>query len=242
MLQYSKIPIQEVVFINSGLIKVLQSCPLFKEMNEDLLIEAFASVSYRIVEQGKGSFLAVEGDECNALGFVIEGKVEVQKVHVSGKMVTLTNLGTGDMFGEAIIFSSHKQYPATIMCLKPVKILLIKGQDVISLCSTYPRVLQNFMTHLSNRILMLNSKIQYLSLETIRQKIVIFLWEQYKKEGSILIKIPLTKQKLAEQMGVQRPSLSREMGKLRDEGYIDFSQNQIRIINLEGLIRLIQRD
>ncbi len=64
------------------------------------------------------------------------------------------------------------------------------------------------MELLSERILMLNKKIKELSLGTIRQKICHFLLEQYKGKKTFSIKLNLSKQALAEHMGIQRPSLS----------------------------------
>ncbi|MEA4939555.1 MAG: helix-turn-helix domain-containing protein, partial [Christensenella sp.] len=44
------------------------------------------------------------------------------------------------------------------------------------------------------------------------------------------IKLEITKKALAERIGVQRTSLSRELTKMRDEGLIDFDSESIKVL------------
>ncbi|HER24410.1 MAG TPA: helix-turn-helix domain-containing protein [Candidatus Atribacteria bacterium] len=61
-------------------------------------------------------------------------------------------------------------------------------------------------------------KVKMLSLENIRKKIENFLVEEYKKRRSNIIKVSLSRKEIAEHMGIQRPSLSRELIKMKKEG------------------------
>ena len=49
------------------------------------------------------------------------------------------------------------------------------------------------------------------------------------------IKLKYSKEEIAKDIGIPRPSLSRELIKLRDEGLINFSRNKITILNIEEL-------
>jgi Mn-dependent DtxR family transcriptional regulator len=48
----------------------------------------------------------------------------------------------------------------------------------------------------------------------------------------------MTKKELAEKIGVQRPSLSRELNKMRKDGLITYDPTQITIIDVDSLSQL----
>lgn len=210
-------------------------CTLFKGLGEKELEDILNYLKPRISQYSKGSVIAFEGDECLSLGIVITGSVEAQKIYSSGKTITMTKMGPGSMFGEAVVFTSAHQYPATITAVDKSAVVFIKSTDVIALCTRYPQVLKNFVENLSNRILLLNKKIRDLSYETLRQKIASYLLEEYKKQKRLTLKLPLSKKNLAEHMGVQRPSLSRELIKMREDGLISFQKDTVEILDVESL-------
>jgi CRP-like cAMP-binding protein len=95
--------------------------------------------------------------------------------------------------------------------------------------------MENFLELLSNKLLILNKKVKMLSLESIRKKIENFLMEEYKKQGSNIIKVSLSRKEMAEHMGIQRPSLSRELIKMREAGIINFNREVIIIKDMAAL-------
>jgi CRP-like cAMP-binding protein len=223
------------------LIKILKKCILFKNMNEEELTNIFKKIKYSIYDNCKNCttckscILALEGDDCKSIGIVLQGNVEIQKHYPNGKIVSLSTLTEGNIFGEAIVFSSHHKYPATIVTLKNSKVMHISRQDIIYMCSENPQLLQNFMELLSSKILNLNRKVTQLSLETLRQKIIFYLLQLYKEQKKLKIKLPMSKKNLSEYLGVQRPSLSRELINMKTEGLISVDKDTIEILDLETL-------
>jgi len=211
---------------------ILKQCVLFKEIDDEgikYIKEKFIS---NIKKYTKDQVIALEGETCKALGIVLDGNIEIQKTYSTGKIVTLTKLEPGAIFGEALMFSHNKQYPANIISLKKSKILFINEKDIVNISKTNINFLLNLTKLLSGKLLLLSDKIQYLSYGTIRQKICHFLLDEYKRRGNLEIKINTTKQSIAENMGVQRPSLSRELINMREEGFIQFNRTTIKILDL----------
>jgi DNA-binding transcriptional regulator LsrR (DeoR family) len=56
------------------------------------------------------------------------------------------------------------------------------------------------------------------------------LENEKRSQGSKIIKLNLTKKALAEKIGVQRTSLSRELSKMKKDGLILFDTNYITIL------------
>ena len=223
------------------LIDSLKECILFKGLTSEKLQNLIVNINYSITDNCKNCdecrtcIVAIEGDLCDSIGIVISGELEVQRHYASGKVVTLAKLNRGKTFGEAIAFSETNLYPATIVSTKGSIILYISKKDIIAMCSAYPKVLNNFMQLLSSKILLLNRKIKELSFETLRQKISNYLLYQYELQKTTALTLPMSRKSLAEHLGVQRPSLSRELVNMKDDGLIEFNKSLVQIKDLEGL-------
>jgi len=57
--------------------------------------------------------------------------------------------------------------------------------------------------------------------------------EEYKKQKNLKIKMPYSRKEMAEQLGVPRPSLSRELLNMKSEGIIDCDRNYITILDMD---------
>jgi CRP-like cAMP-binding protein len=217
------------------LFEVLKKNILFKNSSPDEIENIVETSKCNIIQYSKDSIIALEDYECSSIGIVLVGTIEIQKIYASGKIVTLTQLNQGHTFGEAIMFSMQNTYPATIVAVTNSEVLYIPKSDVIDICARYPSIMENFMELLSNKILILNKKVKELSFETIRAKICSYILELYKKQKNLNIKVPFSRKTMAEHMGIQRPSLSRELIKMRDEGIIDFDKDTIHINDLKAI-------
>ncbi|MGY0374307.1 Crp/Fnr family transcriptional regulator [Clostridium sp. JNZ J1-5] len=215
--------------------KYLITCTLFKGFTEDEINNILSNTNYKLTNFKKGETIALEDDPISSIGIVLEGSIEVQKNYPSGKIVTINRMGKGNIFGEAIIFSNKKTYPSTILSSSESKILFIHEADIIKLCSLNISFLNNFMRVLSNRILTLSKILRNLSYQTIRQKIASFLLDEYKKQKNLVIQISASRQEMADQFGTTRPSLSRELIKMKDDGLISSDKKTITILDLEAL-------
>jgi CRP-like cAMP-binding protein len=193
--------------------------------------------NYTIKKYSKGNVVVIEGSKCEELGILLEGLLEAQALYPSGKLLTLTQLKPVEIFGEAVLFSKMNEFPATIEAIKDSKIMFIKKENLINCLTNCHKFMENLLELLSDKLLILNKKVKMLSLENIRKKIENFLVEEYKKQRSNIIKISLSRKEMAEHMGIQRPSLSRELIKMKKEGLIEFDKKTIIIKDMMALNR-----
>jgi len=213
----------------------LKRCILFKDMEYEDLSNFLNLSNYTIKKYSKGNVVVIEDSRCEELGILLEGLLEVQTLYPSGKLLTFAQLKPVETFGEAILFSKMNKFPVTIGAIKDSKIMFIKKENLINCLTNCHKFMENFLELLSNKLLILNKKVKMLSLESIRKKIENFLMEEYKKQGSNVIKVSLSRKEMAEHMGIQRPSLSRELIKMRKEGIIEFDKKIIIIKDMGAL-------
>ncbi len=216
----------------------LKICKLFDKF-EAVELQKIAKNHINKKKYQKASFIAQEGDICQAIGLVISGKIALQTLYPSGKIVTHLRISVGGVFGEALLFNEKNHYPLNVNAISDCQIGFIKKQDLLTIFSDYPQALNNYLMLMSNKLLLLNKKIHNLSLDTLDKRIANFLLQSYSKHGNKLFKTGISRKAMAEIMGVQRPSLSRTLSKMRQQGIIDFEGDSFKIVDLAALENIL---
>jgi len=216
------------------MIEVLKNTCFFKGISESEIEDILKSELYLTREYKKNDVIANQGEKCNSLSVILEGKAVIQTIYENGKVLTLSNFNVSDVFAEALLFSKDREYPATVMAVEDCKVLSFPKKSVLGIMQKNTKFAENMLELLSQKIVILNRKINLIELDSIRRKICKILLDNYKKYGSYIYKLG-SKKELAEELGIPRPSLSRELIKMKEMGLIDFNLKEIKIVDLEGL-------
>lgn len=222
-----------------NVIEGLMKNSLFKGLKEEEIREIVNVINYSLKKYKKNEIIAQEEDDCNSLGLIIEGKIVVERLYPSGKEIIMKSLKSGDVFGEALIFSEFNKYPATVVSRENCSILYLTKGEIIKLFSLNPMFMENFMGLLSEKVIILNNKIKSLSLKTVKQKVVDYILQECISQKTNTIKLKGSKEDLALYIGIPRPSLSRELIKLRDEGFIEFDRHNINVLDMENIEEIL---
>lgn len=224
--------------------KVISHCPLFKQMGEKDIIGLLKCLTVKLCEYKKNDYVAITGAPFEGIGIVLKGQVSVSKENAAGVRVMMTVLAPGEMFGEMVAFSKHAAWPATVQALKNSQVLFLSSDKLVNTCTTvcsrHNAVIRNMLEIISTRALLLNKKVEYLTIKSMRGKISTYLLEQYNKSGKMTFMLPLKRNELAEFLNVSRPSMSREMARMRDEQIIDFNMASIKILDLARLKKTLE--
>jgi CRP-like cAMP-binding protein len=220
-------------------ISTLRNTGLFKGFSEEELILLFSKVPYKVEHYSKGDVILAEDEACDTLNLILDGTIEVQKMDSTGKVLSIAEFGKGDIFGEMLIFADRNTSPINAIAKNNAAVLHVHKNSVISLCQNNSSFLLEYLRIISNKAIILNLKLKEVTLKTIRQKVCEFILNQYKEQKSLKIKLNMTKKDWADKIGVQRPSLSRELIKMKEEGLIDYDKDTIVIHDLHSLEDLI---
>jgi CRP-like cAMP-binding protein len=217
----------------------LSKCRLFKGIEEDEREIMLECIRPKVFSYSKNGMICIEGDSFTGIGIILSGKATIAKENSAGNRMIMEMLGPGDMFGEMVAFSGNGVWPATVMAQSPLSVIFMPAKMILSqcrkLCPSHRMLLVNMLEVISKKALMLNRKIEYLAVKSLRGKIASFLLEQYKLIGRTALTMPMKRNELADFLNVSRPSLSREMGKMRDEGLIGFCRSSVEILDLAAL-------
>ncbi|MFY9115091.1 MAG: Crp/Fnr family transcriptional regulator [Dethiobacteria bacterium] len=232
--------------MKSGKLAVLSKCPLFKGINADERASILDCLQPKIRRYDKKDlYIGIEGEELSGVGVILSGEIAVAKEDLAGNRLIIAKFGAGELIGEVAAFSTQQLWPATTITLGPGEIMFIPVDKIVNSCANqcpgHRRLIINILGIIANRALIMNRKMDYLMIRSLRVKISSYLLEQLKKHGQPEFELPLSRQELADYLHVSRPSLSREMGRMRDEGIIEFQRKQFKIKDPEALRRAADR-
>ncbi|HZK09502.1 MAG TPA: Crp/Fnr family transcriptional regulator [Clostridia bacterium] len=210
-------------------IQKLQKSPVFAGIEEEEIKELLTRPGCVIKKFPAGSLIHLKGESCINVEYILKGEVTVQLLQETGNIMTISNFVQGEMLGSNLVFSSHPVYPMMISAKSEVELLCLDAATILMLCRKSPVFLESYLKDISDRALVLSGKINTIALRSIREAVLDYLMIERKRQKSDTINLPFTKKEWAERLGVQRPSLSRELSKMRQEGIIDYDRTSISL-------------
>ncbi|WP_151733576.1 Crp/Fnr family transcriptional regulator ['Paenibacillus yunnanensis' Narsing Rao et al. 2020] len=214
---------------------ILQACLLFRGKTAEEIEALLGHMSYTVHSYPKNTLILAEGDVADRLGIVLDGRVEVQKSHPTGSGVTIAHLSKGQTIGEAVLFRRENVVPATVTAAGACMIMFIGKAELLRLFTADTEMLTRFIENLSERLVLVNRKIEILSAGSLRRRVIGFLLEQAAQQRTESILLSFSRKEWAEHLNTARPSLSRELGQLRSMGWIEFQGNGVTLLNRKAM-------
>lgn len=210
-------------------LNILKITGLFNGFSTLELNGLFKTNQYTISKYKKNAIVHFESEKCTSWDIILKGEVTVQKIDEKGNVLTVANFRVGENIGGNLLFSKQPYYPMSIIAKSDCEILHISKSFVLLLCQSCQDFLVQFLTCISDKTTILTNKLKSITMKSIRESIIEFLNYEYYLQNSKEIKIHMTKKELAERLGIQRTSLSRELNKMKKDGLVDYSPQTITI-------------
>jgi len=233
--------------VNPGMIndyvEVMKKAPLFRDIASDDLKAMLGCLKPVYKSYRRHEFITLAGEPFTGIGLLLEGEASISKETLAGDRVVLNLIVPGDMFGEIIAFSGESVWPANVQALEESMAMFLPREGIVSpcmrTCPFHRTLIQNLLMIVSDRALMLNKKLEYLTIRSMRGRICAFLLDQYKKRGTTTFTLDMNRNEMADFLNVSRPSMSRELGRMREDGLIDFHLSTVRILDLEAMMQAL---
>lgn len=217
----------------------LEKCLLFRDIPSEQLYMMLECIKPKIESYKRNEYITLMEDDFTGVGIVLEGEVLLAKENAAGNRVIIDVVEPGEIFGEMIAFAQKKVWPVTAIAQSPCTVMFMPPDKIVGecpkMCVSHRQLIMNMLSVVSEKAINLNRKVEYLAMKSLRAKLSRFLLEQYKKAGKTMFVMPLNRSELSDFLNVSRPSLSREMCRMRDEGIIDFYRSSVQILDEEAL-------
>ena len=167
----------------------------------------------------------------NIIGIVKSGRVQIQKTTNTGNTSIVEEMGPGEVFSTNINLFSNEM---DAICVEDSTIILIDFDYIIENINNekyyFNQFIKNLFLILDEKVIEKNERIEILSKKSIRNKLLTFFDIEYKKRGSRYIYLPYNFKDLADYLAIDRAAMSRELGYLRDEGFIETKSKRITLL------------
>lgn len=175
----------------------IKSVPIFKELNQDEMLEIAHITSARTYKKGEMVYMA--GNEGGTLFVLHTGRVKIFRLNASGKEQVIRIIGPGEFMGELSLFSSvpltdnAEVLEASTMCV-------IEGKKLKELMAKYPSIAFKVMEELSRRLEKVENLVEAINLNTVEQRVAQELLALSDGQNEIVLN--MTKGDLASQIGM----------------------------------------
>ena len=226
-------------------IPTLTKVSLFKGIEGPDLTLMLGCLEPKLFEYKKNELIAIAGEKLESIGIIVEGEAVVVKENAAGNRVVMDLLRPGDIFGEVVVFAEDSIWPGSVIAQEAGRALFISRLKIIGqchkMCLWHREIIRNMLKIVSEKAVLLNKKVEYLTIKSMRGKIAAFLMEQYRRTGKTTFVLPLNRNEMADFLSVSRPSMSREMRRMKEEGLIDFHLSSVRLKEVDALKGMVEK-
>ena len=212
----------------------LKRTTLFSGAGDEDIIAMLDCLHAAARRYGRGEYAFRRGEYIRELMLLAEGRLHIQKEDYWGNLNILSEIRPGEMFGEAYIAPNSGALLNDVVSAEESTVLLFDMERVLTVCPSacpfHTRLVKNMFYSISDKNKSLVQKLSYMSQRSTREKLLAYLSDEAKKQNSSSFAIPFNRQQLADFLSVDRSAMSNELGKLRDEGMLDFHKNEFILI------------
>ena len=211
---------------------------IFSSLDSSELTEIIEKMNHKRVNKNDVIFL--EGEKAQTLYFLNVGKIKIYKYTKDGKEQILHILSEGDFFGELNLLKESK-YRFNAKAIEESKICTLSKENFKEILLYKPEIAIKILEIMGERLSDVESLAQNLATNDIDARIAFLLKElsdKYGKnnEGNLVINLHLTREDMANYVGITRETISRKLKKFEEEGIIKIvGTKKIIIIDNEKL-------
>lgn len=199
---------------------------MFEGLSTEDSEELFSMMTKKVFPRNR--MIISQGDMTRSLFVILTGRLKVFSNDADGNQTVFAFLGRGDCCGELSLLDSEPR-SASIITLVKTEVMQLGYQQFEQFLKTHPAAYSPLFKSLTARIRELDETISALTSQDVYGRLVHFLYKEAREEGGKVMTQRLTHQDIAEMVGSSREMVSRILGDLRKDGYIDISNKKICI-------------
>lgn len=198
---------------------------------------SLATGDREVFSYSKKQTIYTEGQRPRAVYHIVSGKVKIAKTNDEGKEYITSLHGPGEYFGYTAVVEDAP-YTDEAQALEETKLMLIPREDFIQLLSKNRSISQRFIKLITHDIIEKEEDLLNLAYGSLRKKVaygLIQLLETYKTEENGKPVISLSREHMAQSIGIATESLVRTLGDFKDEKLVDVQTGKVTILKEKTL-------
>ncbi len=208
----------------------IHKVPIFSGLDHENLLRIVPLIVHRDYE--KGERLLTEGEMIDAITILNQGSVKAFKYTPDGREQILYVFSEGDFFGEQFLLSSQTA-GYSVEALEAVKTCTLSKAQFNKLLYAYPGISIKVIAELGLRIARMENTFQSMGIRNVDARIASLLLQYSERYGNAqdgLVHLPLSREGMANYMGIARETMSRKLSQLENDGIIASVTNKTIVI------------
>lgn len=180
-----------------------------------------------------GEIICFYSDEDMGIGIIEQGNACVVHSMPNGSRTILEDLNEGDIFGQLFYFHAVKDN-ISVEAESDCIIRYIDYDHLIKRCRNacvhHSQLVNNVLKMIQEKTQRICEHLEILSQRSIRDRLNSYFEILSAQNNSKTFEIPFTISNMADYLSVDRSAMSRELGKMKDEGIIKMSKRIVTIL------------
>ncbi|MEY8338254.1 Crp/Fnr family transcriptional regulator [Lachnospiraceae bacterium 62-35] len=205
---------------------------LFRGCSEDDVRKIAKYLGFKTVRYKKGTTIYKEGTTVTNIGLVLSGSVQIEHNDFWGNKSVLDIVYPGGIFAEAYACIPNEPLMINVVANANCEILFISIPNLFipcTVCKIQNRLIQNLMIISAQKNLQLSKRSLHTSPKTIRGRLLSYFSQLISEQGSSKVVSPFNRQQLADYLNLDRSALSKELGKMKNDGLIEYNKNAFHL-------------
>lgn len=180
-----------------------------------------------------GETICFFDDNDQGIGIIEKGNASVIHGLTNGSQTILEQLNPGDIFGQLFYFYGNKEniwVEANSNCT----VMYFDYEHIVKRCSKacnhHSQLVHNVLEMISTKTQSICEHLEVLSQRSIRERLMSYFEILSSQTGSNTFELPFNMTVLADYLSVDRSAMSRELGKMRDDGLLEIKKKKITLL------------
>jgi CRP-like cAMP-binding protein len=188
----------------------------------------------------KGQVIFYEGNQAYGLYCIFAGRVKLYKVGVDGRQQIVRIAGPGDLLGYRSLFAGEP-YAATAETIEDATICCIDRNAFFPLLSKNPELSLSIIKKLARELREAEDLATSIAHRSVRERmaeLLLMLKQTYGKpeKAGVKIDLQLSREEMAEMIGVTQETAIRLLSDFRKEGLIEVKDRDITVLDSKRLV------
>lgn len=206
---------------------------IFQGMTENEIIDALRGLNAITKRYEKGSTILCAGSTTGSMGLVLEGSVTIENNDFWGNKTILGYVGKNEFFAETYGILSDEPMLVDVVTNEDCNIMFLTiaalRSDMFQNEAWASKIVSNLLMISTQKNLALSGRSFHISHKTVRGRVMSYLNSESIRKGKMAFNIPFNRQQMADYLNLDRTALSKELGRMKREGLIDFNKNHFQI-------------
>lgn len=210
----------------------LHKVPIFQTLNPEDMLHIADHITHKEYKKGEPVFTL--GDKLDFIVIINRGSAKAYKYTPEGREQILYIFGEGDFFGEKYLLS-RETAAYTVEALEPLFVCMLSRDDFQKILREQPEIGIKIIEELGTRMARFEQSMESIGVRSVDARIGGLLLDYVERYGKkvpegILVRLPLSREGMANYLGIARETVSRKLTQMENAGAIRSVANKSLLV------------